>query len=575
MSQVINFIKLDFNRSNDVIIPTIEWDQGSRFVRVQLQNNNQSVDITGSQVAITVIRNDLEEIIESCNVLDAKEGLIEFEISKAMVARQGDMLCQLKLSDNDSVLSSQLFKISVNNTLTLSLEESRSEMDVLIHALGEVQDINNRFNQINAQLSTEIDIERKRIDSFVALPDGSTSGDAELIDIRIGTDNTIYPSAGEAVRSQIKNISHEVKKNDDEFVWHNLLDLNKLTQGFLDLSGKHFDATNYYYTDFIPFDSTMSIQLLRANTSNLFRATSYNQTNMRFVTTYDINKNVINASGQQNVSTYFNTNDVNVKYVRITILSGYIDDAKNNTMLTYGDTPPSSYLYTPAGYTLNNLITSNKYSNLVAKRVIVLGDSIAFGEGSGGDGIASLLAEKCGCTTKNYAVSGATVVQSSNCLLQQYDKLISDHTNGSVFLCEPDYIVFDGGANDMVTGKLSKLGDLSDYYGNTLSTDNFTGAFETLIRNLQTTFPKTKLIYFTNHHMQTRNKVNMDTYFGRAKEIMQKYGVEVVDIYSISGLNTAHGTQHAEYVPDRTHPNRKGYLKYYLPYIVNAMNNSI
>ena len=101
MSQVINFIKLDFNRSNNVTIPTIEWDQGSRFVRVQLQNNNQSVDVTGSQVVITVIRNDLEEIIESCNILNAKEGLIEFEISKSMVTRQGDMLCQLKLSDND------------------------------------------------------------------------------------------------------------------------------------------------------------------------------------------------------------------------------------------------------------------------------------------------------------------------------------------------------------------------------------------------------------------------------------------------------------------------------------------
>ena len=152
MSQVINFIKLDFNRSNNVTIPTIEWDQGSRFVRVQLQNNNQSVDVTGSQVVITVIRNDLEEIIESCNILNAKDGLIEFEISKSMVARQGDMLCQLKLSDNDSLLSSQLFKVSVNNTLMVSLEESRSDMDVLIHALGEVQDIDNRFNKTNYKI---------------------------------------------------------------------------------------------------------------------------------------------------------------------------------------------------------------------------------------------------------------------------------------------------------------------------------------------------------------------------------------------------------------------------------------
>lgn len=194
MSQVINFIKLDFNRSNNVTIPTIEWDQGSRFVRVQLQNNHQNVDITGSQVVITVIRNDLEEIIESCNILNAKDGLIEFEISKSMVARQGDMLCQLKLSDNDSLLSSQLFKVSVNNTLMVSLEESRSDMDVLIHALGEVQDIDNRFNKtnykidenyqkVNAQLSKmKKNIERMCIDfvDYGGIADGVTDNREKL-----------------------------------------------------------------------------------------------------------------------------------------------------------------------------------------------------------------------------------------------------------------------------------------------------------------------------------------------------------------------------------------------------------
>lgn len=52
----------------------------------------------------------------------------------------------------------------------------------------------------------EIAVERARIDKFTTLPEGSTTGDAELQDIRIGYDGTTYENAGTAVREQIKNV---------------------------------------------------------------------------------------------------------------------------------------------------------------------------------------------------------------------------------------------------------------------------------------------------------------------------------------------------------------------------------
>lgn len=74
--------------------------------------------------------------------------------------------------------------------------------------------INEKLGKIDGlveaeeRLADEIAVERARINTFTALSEGSTTGDAELADIRIGHDGTIYASAGEAVRQQIKALGN-------------------------------------------------------------------------------------------------------------------------------------------------------------------------------------------------------------------------------------------------------------------------------------------------------------------------------------------------------------------------------
>ena len=83
------------------------------------------------------------------------------------------------------------------------------------------RDVNNLENkkadkdEVTAQLAQkaskqELVVERSRIDGIATLAQGSTTGDAELMDLRVGADGVTYTNAGEAVRNQLKEINEDL-----------------------------------------------------------------------------------------------------------------------------------------------------------------------------------------------------------------------------------------------------------------------------------------------------------------------------------------------------------------------------
>ena len=85
-----------------------------------------------------------------------------------------------------------------------------------------MDNFNQRINETNIalqkkadtsvidQIENDVNVLESRMNEFTSLPQGSTSGDAELADIRVGQDGTVYGTAGNAVRAQVNQLKQDL-----------------------------------------------------------------------------------------------------------------------------------------------------------------------------------------------------------------------------------------------------------------------------------------------------------------------------------------------------------------------------
>ena len=112
-------------------------------------------------------------------------------------------------------------RIEADNSITEALvayqtQNARDHQGLEDAIAGNTAIISQNISDIN-QNTADIETLSSRVDSIIALPDGSTTADAELVDIRVGANGVTYPSAGDAVRGQFTELKDNLVHDNIAF----------------------------------------------------------------------------------------------------------------------------------------------------------------------------------------------------------------------------------------------------------------------------------------------------------------------------------------------------------------------
>ena len=193
-----------------------EGDANGRGMVVQITENGIIKDTTGITLRLqwshlSVVASGFKEF----EVVDATKGLYKVQYPTSMLHR-GRVEAFIRITDNGILSGTRNLMITVErmvgNDETI---EAADDFSALQSALTKLSIWESTIS--GKADKTEVEVERKRIDNLIALPEGATTNDARLEDIKIGADGIIYDSPGNAVRKIGADLNQNIIPLQNEF----------------------------------------------------------------------------------------------------------------------------------------------------------------------------------------------------------------------------------------------------------------------------------------------------------------------------------------------------------------------
>lgn len=460
--------------------------------------------------------------------------------------------------------------------------------------------VRGEMTAFSAQWNEALSVERARIDNFVSLPEGVTTGDAELIDVRVGADGRTYDSAGTAVREQFTRKA-------------NLFDFNQMAN----LLGVEYGSA---YAD-----STVEAKLIGGYIHDsgehpIYRLEGSEQYQLW---RYSVKKNTTyHLYGYHSISNGFPV----LGYKNTAGFDGAVEvlltQDNTNTFLDFSYTPEEDgYLFLAVITDLPiatlsesiNTITAIKKDDAINKNIYCLGDSITYLDGSWAFNLAGLIGANkvynigrggamwkdwyntvlydSGCSIWNndfvYTLSddGKTesypgnddmrcnVIPSSSdyCTISNeirfMDRLVNEFGRPT-----PDIIIIACGTNDTNESAQEYSDEVFERLVNTKLDDmtidqkcTISGGIRWCVETLIKKYPDAELMLATPIQSNFSSK---KPYYGRVntwlKKIAEYYSVKIIDAYAECGITSAFEKDENDedmsgrYLCDGIHPNVVG-----------------